>query len=352
MTASLVIVLGLVIAATTIHVPYVIFQPGPVTNTLGDVPAADTSNGHAGGPVISIKGPPTHANGGRLYLTTVSEVPGSCSAHPTFWEAVRAWFDKTNTVEPQQVVCPPGQTSQQVEHENAQQMTQSQSDAVTAALFQLGYHPSSQHITVGSVDSGAPASDVLEDADVILALDGQPVSTLAQLRATLDTLRPGDPIRLTIRRDGKTKTVATKTTRGPDGSAVIGITADRSATFPGVTVTIGIDPNVIGGPSAGTALALGIIDKLTPGGLTGGRTVAGTGTVDGFGRVGPIGGIQQKIAGAHRAGATVFFAPAGECNDAKAAAPRSMTLISVRTLAGVVHALEAIKAGGTDFPHC
>jgi PDZ domain-containing protein len=123
-------------------------------------------------------------------------------------------------------------------------------------------------------------------------------------------------------------------------------------TFGGINVTIGIDPNVIGGPSAGTALALGIIDKLTPGGLTGGRTVAGTGTVDRAGKIGPIGGIQQKIAAAVKAGATVFFAPASECADAKAAAPSSLHLIKAQTLRGTVQALEAIKRGSTAYPHC
>jgi Lon-like protease len=91
---------------------------------------------------------------------------------------------------------------------------------------------------------------------------------------------------------------------------------------------------------------------LTPGGLTGGRTIAGTGTVDGYGTVGPIGGIQQKVAAAVKAGASVFFAPASECADAKSAAPSSLTLIKVDTLRTIVTALQTIKAGRTDFPHC
>jgi Lon-like protease len=349
---SLLIVLGLVVAATTIKVPYVILQPGPVTNTLGTIPGADTANGQPGGRVITIKGPAAQTNGGRLYLTTVSELPGSCSAHPTFWQAVKAWFDKTNTVEPQQVECPPGQSSQQVQQQDAQQMSQSQSDAVTAALFQLGYKPASQHVTIASIEPDAPANSVLENADTILALNGHPISTIAALHSAIEKLAPNQTIHLTIQRNGKTRTVTTTTFKGDGGAAMLGITADRTATFPNVSVKIGINPDVIGGPSAGTALALGIIDKLTPGGLTGGKTIAGTGTVDGFGSVGPIGGIQQKIAAAHAAGATVFFAPASECGDAKAAAPKSMTLISVKTLSGAVQALKAIKAGSTAFPHC
>jgi PDZ domain-containing protein len=342
----------LVVVAFVIRVPYIILLPGPVTDTLGNIPASDTATGKAGGPVIQISGAPTHATDGHLYMTTVEELPGDCNTDPTLWEAVKAWFSSTQTVEPRQVVCPPGQTTQAVQQQDAQQMEQSQSDAVTAALFELGYHPTSQHVTIGSVNPGVPAAQVLQNADVVLAINGTAVSTLADVHREVAKVAPGDPITLTIERNGKTKTVHTTTVRGEDGKSEIGFTPDRTATFDGLKVHIGIDPNVIGGPSAGTALALGIIDKLTPGGLTGGRTIAGTGTVDGFGTVGPIGGIQQKIAAAAKAGASVFFAPASECSDAKAAAPGSLTLVKVATLQGAVQALDTIKSGGTSFPHC
>jgi PDZ domain-containing protein len=202
------------------------------------------------------------------------------------------------------------------------------------------------------VAPGTPAAKQLIDADVILAVAGTPVSTITELRAALKQHPVGTPVQLTIQRAGKTKTVNITTIAGIGGRPALGITADRVATFPGIHVTIGIDPNIIGGPSAGTALALGIIDKLTPGGLTGGRTIAGTGTVDGFGAVGPIGGMQQKIAAAVKAGASVFFAPASECSEAKSAAPSSLTLIKVDTLHTVVTALQDIKAGTSNFPHC
>jgi PDZ domain-containing protein len=265
---------------------------------------------------------------------------------------VKSWWAKSETVYPHQLLCPPNQSAASVQQENAQEMSQSQRDAVTAALFELGEKPASQHVSVGSISSGVPAAKVLLDADVILAVSGTPVSTVAQLRAALATHPVGSTITVTIRRGGKTRIVTTTTVEGTDKKSALGITADRVATFPGIHVSIGIDPNIVGGPSAGTALALGIIDKLTPGGLTGGRTIAGTGTVDGYGTVGPIGGMQQKIAAAVKAGASVFFAPASECSEAKSAAPSSLTLIKVDTLSTVVKALEAIKSGSTDFPHC
>jgi Lon-like protease len=350
--AAVVTLLVLLGVARVVKVPYVILLPGPVTNTLGNVPSADTATGKPGGPVISISGAQTHPTTGRLYLTTVEEVPGDCGTNPSLWDALKAWFSRTQTVEPQQVECPPGQSSQAVQQEDAQEMSQSQSDAVTAALFELGYHPTTQHVTVNSVEPGVPAASVLQPADVILAVNGKAVTTVAELHAAVSKVPVGSSISLTIQRNGKPQTVTTKTIKGVGGASMVGFTPDRTATFPGIKVHIGIDPDVIGGPSAGTALALGIIDKLTPESLTGGRTIAGTGTVDGFGVVGPIGGIQQKIAAAVKAGASVFFAPASECPDAKAAAPRSLTLIKVSTLHGAVTALRTLNAGGTSFPRC
>jgi PDZ domain-containing protein len=119
-----------------------------------------------------------------------------------------------------------------------------------------------------------------------------------------------------------------------------------------VSVCIGVDPTAVGGPSAGLAFTLGIIDKLTRGGIVRDRTVSVTGTMSPSGAVGPIGGIQQKIAAAVRAHATVFLAPAGDCADAKKVAPSSLTLVRVDKLATAVAALKAIDAGTGGFPRC
>jgi PDZ domain-containing protein len=107
----------------------------------------------------------------------------------------------------------------------------------------------------------------------------------------------------------------------------------------------------IGGPSAGLMFALGIVDKLTPGDLTGGRFVAGTGEIETNGKVDPIGGVQQKMAGARNAGATVFLTPAANCPDAVRAVPAGLRLIKVRSLSGALDALAALKAG-RPVPGC
>jgi Lon-like protease len=107
----------------------------------------------------------------------------------------------------------------------------------------------------------------------------------------------------------------------------------------------------IGGPSAGLMFALGIIDKLTPMNLTGGKFIAGTGEIEASGRVDPIGGIQQKMVAAREAGATSFLTPTANCPDTKGAVPAGLRLVRVSTLSQAVNDLEAIKAGH-QVPSC
>jgi PDZ domain-containing protein len=350
--AAIAVVLG--VLAAVLPVPYVVLLPGPPTDTLGAVPNSSTQ-------VISVSGAKSYNSGGHLYLTTVGVTPGSCDKHPTLLQAMRAWFDSHEAVEPHQVICPPDQTSHDVAAQNANEMTQSQRDAMTAALLYLGYHPVTRQVILADVSSTAPAAKVLRAGDVVVSVNGKPVTSPDELRALVGAAPAGAAIAVTVRRGGTETTVHTTTTSDPDTHrTLLGVNLDQNATFKGVAVHIGIDPNDVGGPSAGLMFTLGIIDKLTPGGLTGGRTIAGTGTIDGFGQVGPIGGIQQKIAAitghgpsnAPHVNASYFLAPAGECADAKAAAPSSLTLIKVDTLATAVAALKSIKAGRTDFPHC
>jgi PDZ domain-containing protein len=251
------------------------------------------------------------------------------------------------------VQCPPGQSTQQVQQGNENDMTQSQRDAITAALLQLGYPTLTRQVTVADLTPGVPAAKVLQVNDAVLAIDGTSVDGLDALRAQLAKHKPGDSVTVTIDRGGKQRDVTVRTVAAPGTTrAIIGFTPDLRATFKDVHVKIGINPAQVGGPSAGLAFTLGIVDQLTPGELTGGKTVAVTGTIDGFGQVGPIGGIQQKIAGAKRAGATVFLAPAGECADARSVAPSSMTLVKVNTLKDALDALAAIDSGTGSFPHC
>jgi PDZ domain-containing protein len=120
----------------------------------------------------------------------------------------------------------------------------------------------------------------------------------------------------------------------------IGIDINYAATFP---IDFGVSG--VGGPSAGSMFAVGIIDKLTPGSLTDGKIIAGTGTIDPTGNVGEIGGIQQKLIGAKKAGAVLFLAPQSNCIDVIGHIPDGLTVASVATLEDAIKAIEAFNAG-------
>ena len=152
---------------------------------------------------------------------------------------------------------------------------------------------------------------------------------------------------LTILRHGQDKQVRL-TTADAAGQPEIGVELVESYVFPfPVTITVGD----IGGPSAGLMFALGIIDKLTPMNLTGGKFIAGTGEIEASGQVDPIGGIQQKMVAAREAGATIFLTPTANCPDTKGAVPAGLQLVRVSTLSQAVNDLEAIKAGH-QVPSC
>jgi Lon-like protease len=144
LAGALVVVLG--ILTSVLPVPYVVLVPGPVTDTLGTI-----RSGTQTVPVVSATGAQTYPTQGHLYLTTVGVVPGDCNAHPTLWQALSAWWHSDEAVQPHQALCPPGDSAQQVQQENEREMSQSQRDAITAALLELGYKPVTEKVIVGDL---------------------------------------------------------------------------------------------------------------------------------------------------------------------------------------------------------
>jgi PDZ domain-containing protein len=326
-----------VIAAALIPVPYVILSPGPTLNTLG------TRSG--GQPLIDISGHRTYPTNGHLNLVTVSYQGGPSDAFNVF-TALQAWLSPHEAVVPEEELFGPGQTQQQVAHQDTLQMVSSQETAQAAALCQLGI-PYDTVDTVIAVERGMPASGVIAKGDVITAVDGRRVTCRADAGALIRARAPGAPVRLTVLRHGATRQVRLRTA-STSGAAVVGVGVAETYRFP---FQVKIRVGDIGGPSAGLMFALGIVDKLTPGGLTGGRFIAGTGEIAANGAVSPIGGIQQKLAGARAAGATIFLTPAANCADTTGAVPRGLRLIKVGTLADAVRALKALATGGS-VPSC
>lgn len=334
---SSVLALGLVLVVAVARVPYVALAPGPTFNTLG----ADEK----GKPVISVSGRATYDDSGHLNMTTISVVTPL-----TLAQALRGWFRHDYAVVPRDVIYPPDQTADQVQKQDAADFKTSQQSATTAALRYLGVK-GTVHVLVQKVQKSAPATGLVQAGDEILAVDGKPVVDAKTLRALIGTRQPGQPVQLRLKRAGRSVdvTVGTAKTTDKDGTVrpVIGVETTERTDYP-VQVTISLGD--IGGPSAGLMFALGIIDKLEPGSLTDGRFIAGTGTIDDDGVVGPIGGIQQKLIGAKRRGATVFLVPATNCSEALSSPPHGLKLVKVANLEGALSELHNLQTGAPTTP--
>lgn len=324
------------VAAAVLPVPYVILSPGPTLNTLGRSPG--------GQPLIQIQGHQVHPTDGNLNLVTVN-FRGGPGDEINIFSALRAWLNSQDAVVPQAEVFGSGQTQQQVQRQDTQQMAGSQQTATAAALTELRI-PFTAQAQVVSTEPNLPAARVLKPGDVITAVNGRPVS-MTSLSGRISAVGVGHRLRLTVIRGTKAEHLRLTVAKGVKGPA-IGVLVQPRYRFP---FPVNISVGNIGGPSAGLMFALGIIDKLGAVNLTGGRFIAGTGEIQPNGAVIPIGGIQQKLVGARAQGATVFLVPAGNCGDAASAAPAGLRLVKVSTLAGAVSALRALSAG-RPVPSC
>ncbi|MFG3494964.1 PDZ domain-containing protein [Streptomyces sp. NPDC047928] len=352
MLASTLVLIALLCAGVFIPVPYSEMSPGPTVNTLAD---------SEGEPVLRISGHKTYPTAGNLNMTTV-RVTGA-DYRMNLVEAVYGWLAHDSVVVPHDTLYPDGKTEEQSTQENAEEFSQSQESARVAALRQLGI-PVSSWVIVSSVQKDSPAEGRLHAGDVIKAVDGTAVKEPQDVAKIVTKRDPGEDVVFTIvpakeaaaaekadRVPATTRRVTITTTKSQEGDrAIVGIQAGTDHTFP---FTIDIKLDDVGGPSAGLMFSLGIVDKLTPGRLTGGEFVAGTGTIDDAGKVGPIGGIAMKLVGARNAGARYFLTPADNCAAAAADTPDGLTLIKVETIADAVKSLDKVRLGDTaSLPSC
>ena len=319
-------------AGLVIPAPYVLESPGPTFNTIGEI---------GDSPLITINGEQTYPTAGELALTTVF-VSGGPNGAVNMGEVVASWLDPEAAVLPVDFVYPPGTTRGEIQEGNAAAMTSSQESAVAAALDQLEI-PFTEELSVAGVMEDAPAEGILETGDILLSVDGTEVTDVESLREALNET-DGAPARITVRRDGQEQTLEVTPVLGENGTYQMGAYLSIDFTFP-FEVEIALEN--VGGASAGMMFALGIIDKLTPGELTEGRNFAGTGTIDADGRVGPIGGIEQKMVGAAAAGAEFFLAPEANCDEVVGNIPEGLEVVSVETLDQALNAVETLAAGNT-----
>lgn len=332
------LLLALWTAAFMLPMPYVTYRPGPTLDVLGE---------KKGEEYIQVSGQKTYATEGELRMTTVYVTlpDGKIS----LFEAMRAWLSDEEAVYPHDSIYQPGETTEESERESAIQMVSSQDGAIAAALRELGYDVTAQ-LAILDVTKGAPADGKLKVHDVLVKVGGMKVKAPEDVVNQITGAPEGKPIEFVVRRSGKLVTVSI-TPRLIDGHRRIGVTPGAGFSFP-FDVSVG-EIGDIGGPSAGLIFALGVVDTLTPGSLTGGGDVAGTGTMSPDGQVGPIGGIQQKIVGARDAGAGLFLVPADNCADALGAPRGDMRLAKVSTLDGARAVVERWAADHkATLPSC
>lgn len=331
------LVLAVVIAA--LPVPYVIFSPGPVRDTLGTQKDGED--------LIHIEGAPTYETSGTLDLTTIS-VTGGPLGPLSITDVVEAWLDPTRSVRPVDTVYPPERSREEAEQESADEMQSAQQSAAVAALTAAGFTVPAE-LVIGEVDTTVPAAEVLRAGDVVVEFDGTAVAGSGELIDLVSARSPGDVVPMVIERDGDLVDADVALAEG-GGRTIIGVVLQPRYELP---FEVTYDVGGIGGPSAGLMFSLGIYDKITDGELTGGEEIAGTGTISDDGSVGPIDGIQQKMVGASRAGADWFLVPADNCQDAAGAVPDGLRDVVVTDFADARDAVETIGEGrGDSLPHC
>lgn len=325
-------------------VPFAAEGEGPTFDTLGDVD---------GNPVVDITGVgpgELDETSGQLNMTTVA-----VRTKMTLPQMMGRWLGSDDTVVPLEQVIPANSSSDEVARQNAAAFASSESSATIAAMNHL---KRPLETMIYDVTDGAPADGTVKTNDVVTAVDGQKVTRPADVSQAIAGKAPGDVVTLVLQRGVRTLTQkvtlgeipeelkgddAASSSTGGNGTAFLGVTMVAQ---PADGIRVSYNLKDIGGPSAGLMFSLAVVDKLSPGELSGGKFVAGTGTIADDGSVGPIGGITHKIAAAQHAGATVFLVPEGNCSEAVSRTyDGDIDLLKVDSLDGAVDALDAYNSG-------
>jgi len=330
--------IALVCVTLLLPVPYVTMRPGPTFNTLGEFDGKQM--------LTFGRGVKTYPDRGTINFTTV--LVSGADARVTLFDAMAAYFAEDNSVVPRKLIYRDGESSTQSKKESQQQLTSSKDSSTVAALRAAGYTVPEKAIVAG-VFKKAPAAGKLHAGDVVVEAAGRKATSAQAVVRAVSARKPGDKVTIVVERKGKQRSVTLKTVADSvdPKKPRIGILLGSKFTFP-VKVSNQVGDR-IGGPSAGGMFALAIYDRLTPGSLTGGKHVAGTGEIKPDGSIEPIGGIRQKMAGAAHDGATIFLVPNANCADAAGAADATgrvhgMRLVRIKTLKDAITSLESLAS--------
>jgi PDZ domain-containing protein len=312
---------GLVAAAFTIPLPMFFgFLPGPVRDVED---------------LVDVTGATTYSSEGSLYLTTVSLDP-----KVTLVDWVAAAIDPTKSIVPKDQVTG-GESLSESQRIQEEEMEASKRNAQVVALgaLDLAFPTGDGAVVDGVVE---PARGLIERGDVILEVAGERTDTLCDVGREIGVHEPGNRVDITVERDGSPQTLSVTLGNHPriPGRAYLGVAMAADFEFdPGFDVDF--ETGRIAGPSAGLMFALALYDRLTPDDLTNGKDIAGTGTVNCDGSVGPIGGIEQKVAGAKQRGSDIFLSPAANADAARAAAG-DIVVVPIETFSDALEYLEGL----------
>jgi len=344
-TSLVVVFLGLLIGVigTLVHLPYAVLMPGPISNVLGQASHGDGSSGD----LIVVTGHETFPTTGSLDFTTV-RINGGPGYPVNAWTVLGAWVNPTEDVYPVDVIFPPQQTAEDVQQENQAEMVDSQQEATAVALRKAGFTVG-EKVSIAAVSADAPSGTTFAKGDVLVSVGGEPVTSADTARTAIQKATPGGTVDVVVDRGG-TQTPLTAKTGSANGRTILGVVLKIDFAFP---FTVTIDAGQVGGPSAGLMFSLGVYDKVTDGALTGGKNIAGTGTIDSKGTVGAIGGIRQKLVGALRGGAGYFLAPGDNCNEVRGHVPDGLQVVKVGTFDEAEAAVAKIGTGNAGgLPTC
>ena len=335
----LAILLGLAfIVSLIIRVPYVILRPGEAPNTLGV---------YEGKKVLTVSGTKTYPTSGGLHFTTVAFYGGPGS-RPSAFAYLAAQLSDEAQIFPESAFFSPKDTRESVQRQNKADMTNSQSSAEVVAARKAGFTVP-EKIEIADVAADSDAARVVKKGDVITKINDTPIKDSPTLASVMKKVKPGESVRLTVQRGGNEQTF-TVATREYQGRAIMGLALNPKASLP---FKVHVNVGSVGGPSAGLMFTLAIYDMVTPGALTGGQQIAGTGEMAATGQVGPIGGVREKVIGAKSSGATSFLTPADNCSELKGQVPDGIVAYRVSTIDDAISTVDKIGKKQTQgLPTC
>ena len=289
--------------------------------------------------LVEVEDARTYSSEGSLYLTTVS-----VDTHVSVFDIVQSLFDDEMTVVTQDQVTG-GSSLRELRRDQRREIIASKRQAQQVALAALGFsRPQGDGARVRATVTGAPADGQLLPGDVILRIDDRRIETTCDVGRAVDARSVGDTLTVRVKRKDATKSIRLKTVKNPEDptSSFLGVVMEEVNYRYDPGLTIRFQTGEIAGPSAGLMFSLALYDRLTPEDLTTGRDIAGTGTISCDGGVGPIGGIEQKVAGAENRGAEIFLAPQANAEAAEAVADE-IEVVPVSTFDDAVEYLEGLE---------